>query len=316
MADSSFDYPVFKILAANDTGEAPGHQGGVVIPREISGFFPELKGNTTEGSPTLDQEIEAQLYIGERAVGNVITRYQYQTWGGTRTPERRLTSNLGAVRDVARAGDILLFQRHLDNPQAMRLTLIKKDSREYQHIRQFAGLKRWGIADRQHVPANNADLGQARIELNRIESLAFAPFVDVVQKVETAGLRVARNIVFRNRVLELYGNCCSVTRKSLISPTGNVGIDAAHIVPLAGKGVDDPRNGLALSKEVHWAFDNGLFGVDGDRRILLPHVVKRDNRNGFLQSLEGLRIVEAMDKDKAASQIAFNWHRENILIKD
>ena len=159
MADSSFDYPVFKILAANDTGEAPGHQGGVVIPREISGFFPELKGNTTEGSPTLDQEIEAQLYIGERAVGNVITRYQYQTWGGTRTPERRLTSNLGAVRDVARAGDILLFQRHLDNPQAMRLTLIKKDSREYQHIRQFAGLKRWGIADRQHVPANRAGPG-------------------------------------------------------------------------------------------------------------------------------------------------------------
>ena len=27
--------PVFKILAPNDTGSSPGHQGGIVIPKDI-----------------------------------------------------------------------------------------------------------------------------------------------------------------------------------------------------------------------------------------------------------------------------------------
>jgi hypothetical protein len=27
--------PIFKVLANNDTGSAPGHQGGVVIPEVI-----------------------------------------------------------------------------------------------------------------------------------------------------------------------------------------------------------------------------------------------------------------------------------------
>jgi putative restriction endonuclease len=59
-------------------------------------------------------------------------------------------------------------------------------------------------------------------------------------------------------------------------------VDAAHIKPV-GNGHDGPdsvRNGLALSKTVHWMFDRGLLSVDTDYRILMakslvPEPIKR-----------------------------------------
>ena len=50
-------------------------------------------------------------------------------------------------------------------------------------------------------------------------------------------------------------------------------VDAAHIVPRSMFGSDDARNGLALCKRHHWAFDKGMLGIDDDRKIVVPSVV-------------------------------------------
>ncbi len=84
------DTSVFKKLAHNDTGQAAGHQGGIVIPKAISQFFPPLPAVTATGGPTEDSFLSADLFVDGQRVDTVQTRYQHQTWGGTRSPERRL----------------------------------------------------------------------------------------------------------------------------------------------------------------------------------------------------------------------------------
>jgi putative restriction endonuclease len=42
-----YDSPVYKVLAANDTSSAPGHQGGVVIPKKLWEYFPPLNQETS-----------------------------------------------------------------------------------------------------------------------------------------------------------------------------------------------------------------------------------------------------------------------------
>lgn len=121
---SDFDRPVFKQLAHNDTGKAKGHQGGIVIPKDLDAYFPQLLGSTSADNPTLDENIRAVLVVGGREIGTVDTRYQIQTWKGERNPERRLTSNLGPLRDQADANDILLIERNLDDRSLYRLTLL------------------------------------------------------------------------------------------------------------------------------------------------------------------------------------------------
>ena len=101
-----WDSPIFKVLANNDTGNARGHQGGVVIPKDLRPFFPGLAGTTSAAMPTMDHRIKAELFVENTYQGTVNTRYQFQTWRGKRSPESRLTDQLGPLRNSAKGGDV------------------------------------------------------------------------------------------------------------------------------------------------------------------------------------------------------------------
>lgn len=46
-------------------------------------------------------------------------------------------------------------------------------------------------------------------------------------------------------------------------------MQAAHIRPVADRGPDSVRNGLALSGTAHWLFDRGLVSIDDDHSLLV-----------------------------------------------
>ncbi len=69
-------------------------------------------------------------------------------------------------------------------------------------------------------------------------------------------------------------------------------VNAAHIMSWAETQNDDPRNGLALSKNAHWMFDEGLWSVGDDLRVVVN--AKRFTENGSemlrLTSFEGRQL--------------------------
>lgn len=70
---------------------------------------------------------------------------------------------------------------------------------------------------------------------------------------------------FRFDVLKRYGpECavCSISEKRLLH--------AAHLVPVACGGSDDPRNGLMLCHNHHRAFDEGFFRIDPESLAIVP----------------------------------------------
>lgn len=136
--------PFFKVLAKNDTGEGKGHQAGVVIPKSLRPYFPSLAGTTSPSQPTIDQRVNADLYIGERFLSVVNTRYQYQSWHDTRSPEARLTDQLGPLHSIAQSGDVLVMQRSNLKPNHFKLVLIKKSSPHFASLKSTIGARRWG----------------------------------------------------------------------------------------------------------------------------------------------------------------------------
>ncbi|PEN04745.1 hypothetical protein CRI93_14645 [Longimonas halophila] len=106
--------------------------------------------------------------------------------------------------------------------------------------------------------------------------------------------RVRRSDAFRIGVRKLYGHqCCICGADARGTGDGSSIVDAAHIVPRHKGGPDDPRNGLALCKNHHWAYDQGLFHIDPDERAVqvrpnLPN--DRDYR--FLKAYDGEPIAE------------------------
>ena len=91
-----------------------------------------------------------------------------------------------------------------------------------------------------------------------------------------------------HNVRAAYSNRCAITGLRLINGGGRPEVQAAHIQPVASKGPDSVRNGLALSGTVHWMFDRGLISIGDDYKILVAenHVpgdaVRLLNQSGMI----------------------------------
>ena len=312
MLDSS----VFKKLAHNDTGRARGHQGGIVIPKAIAQFFPPLPAVTTASGPTVDSALTADLFVDGQRVSTAVTRYQHQTWGGTRPPERRLTDNLGALRNEAQENDILLFTKDLDDDGYIQLHLIRQGTPEYNLLASRLGSARWGPLDPDNPPVSITELSEAEDRLRTLAEQPPSPFLDARRTVEVTSVRKARDRAFRDILLDQYDARCAFTGRKFLSPVGRgvLGLDAAHVVPVSDRGSDHPANGLPLTKDLHWAFDRGLIGVAADRTILVPDSVGALPGNEFLSGLHGRPIREARDRRLRVMEEALDWHRANRLI--
>jgi predicted restriction endonuclease len=71
------------------------------------------------------------------------------------------------------------------------------------------------------------------------------------------------------RVVSEYRYTCALTGYRCLTSEGATIVDAAHIEPWAKTQNDDPLNGLALSKDAHWMFDEGLWTVGDDLRVVV-----------------------------------------------
>jgi putative restriction endonuclease len=141
---AEWNRPIFKVLSHNDTGAARGHQGGIVIPKPLRNYFPLLGGAVSSLQPTIDKRLKAQLFVEDKFLGTVSTRYQFQTWTDTRSPESRLTDQLGPMRNSAERGDILIFQRAANGDPTYRLILVRKTSAIYKTVAERTRNRRWG----------------------------------------------------------------------------------------------------------------------------------------------------------------------------
>lgn len=73
-----------------------------------------------------------------------------------------------------------------------------------------------------------------------------------------------RDPAFRRVVTQLYDYRCAATGVRLLLPSGEALVEAAHIHPFSEAGDDDPRNGLALTPNMHWALDKNLIAPGPD----------------------------------------------------
>ncbi len=119
------------------------------------------------------------------------------------------------------------------------------------------------------------------------------PSIEVAKKAmqdaENFAKRKGRSAKFSVRVCSEYRYTCALTGYRCVTGDGSTIVDAAHIVSWAESQNDDPYNGLALSKNAHWLFDQGLWSVDDQYRIIVnerrfteegSEMIKLASRNG------------------------------------
>ena len=102
-----------------------------------------------------------------------------------------------------------------------------------------------------------------------------------------------------------------LTRYRLTTLTGSSIVDAAHIHQFADSRNNDPQNGLALCKNAHWLFDNGLWTLTDDYRVLVAHgeFTEAGSEQQLLKQYHGLKILLPVDASLQPSPLHIAWHR-------
>jgi len=91
----------------------------------------------------------------------------------------------------------------------------------------------------------------------------------VLSEAVEAAKRKGRSARFSVQVVAEYRYTCALTGYKCTTTDGSTIVDAAHIGAWAKTQNDEIENGLALSKNAHWMFDEGLWSADDDFRILV-----------------------------------------------
>ncbi|MFC1751645.1 HNH endonuclease [Patescibacteria group bacterium] len=87
-------------------------------------------------------------------------------------------------------------------------------------------------------------------------------------------VRKSRGEAFRRKIKVLYENSCAVCSRRRFTKAKYPEVESAHIYPVEKNGSDDLRNGLALCRLHHWAFDGGLFSIDENLKIIIsPEII-------------------------------------------
>lgn len=93
------------------------------------------------------------------------------------------------------------------------------------------------------------------------------------------------SVSFRDFVMVGYDNLCAITG-TVIRYESYMNLEAAHIRPKSHGGLFLPNNGIALCRDLHWAFDKGFFTLTDNLEVLVHPKTTSD----YLKSFDGKQI--------------------------
>lgn len=121
------------------------------------------------------------------------------------------------------------------------------------------------------------------------------PFDEDRRIVEQLVSRPFRDRAFAAAVKSAYADTCAVTGLKIINGGGRSEVQAAHIRPVADRGPDSVRNGIALSGTIHWMFDRGLLAISDEYQLLVATDLVPETARRMLPEDGRLHLPERID---------------------
>ena len=115
--------------------------------------------------------------------------------------------------------------------------------------------------------------------------------------------RAERDPLFKFNILKRFEGKCVVTQIDVTEM-----LDAAHIIPVASGGTEDPNNGLLLSASVHRALDAGLWAIN-------PNTLKIETReSGPDASRMKLERIDLYPVSQLLNREALRFRYEKLFL--
>lgn len=132
-------------------------------------------------------------------------------------------------------------------------------------------------------------------------------------------VRQGRDIRFRLQIVPIYGYACLLCGIKVLLPSGITLVEAAHIHQFAKSRNDDISNGMALCRNHHWAFDQGLWTIGTDFKIIVASgAFTEASPNQMPLGAYCSRQIDLfwLANEHRPSQKNLDWHRRHRFIGD
>lgn len=146
-----------------------------------------------------------------------------------------------------------------------------------------------------------------------------ATAAEVEQRAQGATpVKRGREARFRLLVVAAYNYTCALTGHRLITMTAGSLVDAAHIHQFSDSRNNHPTNGLALSKNAHWLFDNGLWTIREDFTVQVAedHFFESHPLGMGLLSYRNQNILLPQSKQLWPAFEHLAWHRKHKFVRN
>ena len=181
----------------------------------------------------------------------------------------------------------------LDNILAGKTTTIYEGKLDYIH--STAIVKDVEIKDKKVIEAVEKQQEHIISDPNSIES--------------SMGSELFNSRSFRDFVMLAYGYKGAITRTA-INCSGFLNLEAAHIKPQAHNGTFLPCNGIAMGRDMHFAFDKGFFTITPDYRVKIhPKVLETDS---FINQYDNAPMYVPTEPFFRPSELFLKHHRELV----
>ena len=201
---------------------------------------------------------------------------------------------------------VVFFKYFDDKDQEIKYILYRytHEDKEYQKLEQLAN-------EKNHLIFNNLDFIQT------FDKVYDEAIISKKTQVRITS-RLARHVddiytnqpEFRFAIRKIYDDKCCIEDEA-INTGATINCEAAHIKPFAFGGNHAAKNGLLMSRDLHWAFDKGCFTIDQFYEIKVQNKMK----SGFLGKYNGRKITLPKDKHFWPSVKNITYHNQEIFLK-
>lgn len=304
------------------------------INKETASFFPhlsklELNDNIIINVVDQTNQVVAISYVyhnSKTATNNPSeTRDEYRLY---------ITKEIDTDRDLFKPDDIITFTKYkIEDEIYYKLTLftVHENNAQYKLLNEALKNKQTGTKAVNHLLAEIDDFEFLKCDIEVFDKEKIFPELTINKMIENqtdvfddlekvakedkevpedeTGLIKSNN--FRDIVLFAYMGKCAITRKS-ITYSSLSNLEAAHIMPQAHNGPDAIPNGIALSRDLHWAFDKGFFTIENISDNYIVQVHDNVKENMVMKEIDGQKIFTPSDPRFRLHINALNYHKKHI----
>ncbi len=286
------------------------------MSNEVLGMFPPLSESQLNDSALLPV---IPLYSGKKVYCNYVyhndkfhgstakhPRNEYRIYLNQELEEHQLlfsTDDIIIIRasEVTEEDEIqtIYYLDHLSNKESALYDKMNKIIEDYP-INGGYGIFEGTIPEFEEKISRLVKPDDCEVVIDNTVTYKIATSVDSIASLFNA-------VSFRDFVMVGYDNRCAITG-AVIRYESYMNIEAAHIKPKSHGGLFLPNNGIALCRDLHWAFDKGFFTLDDDLKVVVHPKIESE----YLNSFNGKQIRIPDNPFFVPDLENVRYHRENV----